>query len=100
MQVKIDPTTGTLIDEDDDGIYEYFYHENPPPTVEYDLPPLEDPADADFPPDSLIDNPLQPAPPTLEELRDDNALPRASRNEPASQNGTDAAARILNPSNQ
>ena len=30
--IKIDPVTGTRTDEDDsEGIYEYFYHENPPP---------------------------------------------------------------------
>ena len=99
MQVKIDPTTGTLINESEDGMYEYFYHENPPPTAVQDLPPLEDPTPADFPPDSMIDNPLQPAPPTEEE-RNGAALPRASRDEPNSANGADAAARIMNPSGQ
>ncbi len=30
--IKIDPVTGTRVDEDDsEGVYEYFYHENPPP---------------------------------------------------------------------
>ena len=99
MQVKIDPTTGTLISEGEDGMYEYFYHENPPPTAVQDLPPLEDPTPADFPPDSMIDNPLQPAPPTEEE-RNGAALPRASRDEQNSASGTDAAARIMNPSGQ
>jgi penicillin-binding protein 1A len=30
--IKIDPVTGTRVDDDDsEGVYEYFYHENPPP---------------------------------------------------------------------
>lgn len=30
--IKIDPATGTRVDDDDsEGVYEYFYHENPPP---------------------------------------------------------------------
>lgn len=39
VTINIDPTTGT---RDDGGILEYFYHENPPPLVEPDLPPLFD----------------------------------------------------------
>jgi penicillin-binding protein 1A len=39
IAINIDPTTGT---RDDSGILEYFYHENPPPLVEPDLPPLFD----------------------------------------------------------
>jgi penicillin-binding protein 1A len=39
VAINIDPTTGT---RDDNGILEYFYHENPPPLVEPDLPPLFD----------------------------------------------------------
>jgi penicillin-binding protein 1A len=39
VAMNIDPTTGT---RDDSGITEYFYHENPPPLVEADLPPLLD----------------------------------------------------------
>ncbi len=96
IKVKIDPTLGTLINEDEEGIYEYFYQENPPPSVEYVLPPLLDPTDADFPPDSMINNPLQPAPPPSDEQQNSNALPRASRDEAPS--GVDAAAGILNPS--
>jgi penicillin-binding protein 1A len=29
--IKINPKTGTRVDNDDEGIYEYFYHEFPPP---------------------------------------------------------------------
>lgn len=97
MQVKIDPTTGTLINEDEEGIYEYFYQENPPPSVEYVLPPMEEPSDSDFPPDNLINNPLQPAPPIIEP-RNEAPPPRNSPPVNTDQpNGADAAASILNP---
>ena len=109
IQVKIDPTTGTLIDIDEEGMYEYFYQENPPPRVEYDLPPLEDPTDPAYPPDSMTDNPLQPAPPPLlppDEPTNDTAIPRASRqvtsaaavgNPTKATSNTESAASILNP---
>lgn len=64
MSLRIDPTTGTLADEDEDSIDEYFYHENPPPLLELDLPPLMDAFESAFPPDNLPNNPLQPGPPT------------------------------------
>jgi penicillin-binding protein 1A len=102
MTVKIDPTLGTLINEDEEGVYEYFYQENPPPAVETILPAMEDPTESDFPPDNLPNNPLQPEPPQLmDELPDDIDVPRPSR--PAgtprnSDNGADAAANVLNPS--
>lgn len=38
MSLRIDPTTGIRADNDENGIYEYFYHENPPPEVEVPLP--------------------------------------------------------------
>jgi penicillin-binding protein 1A len=67
MTVKIDALLGTLANEDDEGIYEYFYQETPPPVIETVLPPMEEPSAADFPdssfPDSMTDNPLQPHPP-------------------------------------
>ena len=67
MQLKIDPLLGILIGEDEEGIYEYFYQENPPPEVEAYIPPLDDPTAEDFPqqfiPDNMLDNPLQPQPP-------------------------------------
>jgi penicillin-binding protein 1A len=71
MKVKIDSATGTLINEGEDGIYEYFYQENPPPTHVYELPPMEEPTSADFPeitfPDNMTDNPLHPQPPDVSE---------------------------------
>lgn len=40
MELRIDPVTGIRADNDENGIYEYFYHENPPPEVEVPLPPM------------------------------------------------------------
>ncbi|MBM3351568.1 MAG: penicillin-binding protein 1A [Betaproteobacteria bacterium] len=41
MSLKIDPVTGLRTEEDDNnGISEYFYHENPPPEVDTPLPPM------------------------------------------------------------
>jgi penicillin-binding protein 1A len=59
MVVRVDAATGVLINQDEEGIDEYFYHENPPPSVETLLPPMQEPAESDFP-DSLIQNPMQP----------------------------------------
>ncbi len=61
MVVRVDAETGVLVDQDEEGIDEYFYHENPPPSVETLLPPMQEPAESDFP-DSLIVNPMQPQP--------------------------------------
>ncbi len=112
MTVKINPASGVLVDESDEGIYEYFYHESPPPTAETYLPPMLEPGESDFP-DSLIDNPLQPQPPNLPEDSQDEAVvtkplrdapaaavnnPRAAGRSSNTQNSSDAAARVLNPS--
>lgn len=41
LSLKIDPTTGLRTDDADvEGIYEYFYHENPPPEPEVPLPSM------------------------------------------------------------
>ena len=109
MQVKIDPLTGTLINEDEDGIYEYFYQENPPPKVEMVLPPMEEPTEADFPasayPDSITDNPLQPQPPDAPAPIRNNPViiergSEQARPAQAPNNNSDdgSAARVLNPS--
>lgn len=39
MAINIDPTTGI---RDENGITEYFYHENPPPSMETQPAPMED----------------------------------------------------------
>ncbi len=99
MSVKIDELTGTLTEEDDEnGIYEYFYQENPPPRVEITLPPMEDPTGADFPenafPNSMTDNPLQPQPPSLPiEAPQASPAPHHNTNDEA-----DVTTRALNPS--
>jgi len=107
MKVKIDALLGTLVNEDEEGIYEYFYQENPPPVVETVLPPMEDPTASDFPesafPNSMTDNPLQPQPP--EPQQNHNAPERNSgerSRQPStnsnSDNNNDSANRVLNPS--
>lgn len=60
MALRIDPVTGIRADNDENGIYEYFYHENPPPEVEVPLPSMLDNVEPD---DSLLSQPqrmLQP----------------------------------------
>jgi len=37
--IKIDPDTGTRVEDDQPGIYEYFYHEFPPPEPDIDAGP-------------------------------------------------------------
>lgn len=110
MKVKIDGLTGTLINEDEDGIYEYFYQENPPPSLEAVLPPMEEPTASDFPdnafPNSITDNPLQPRPPeSPEPIRNNPVIIDRSAEQarpiqgPARNNsGDDSAAHVLNPS--
>ena len=46
LAIKIDPTTGTRADNDASAIYEYFYHENPPPQVEIPVPPMSEEVEA------------------------------------------------------
>lgn len=73
MALQIDPVTGTLIDnpEEGEGMLEYFYHENPPPLLELDFPALSDIFESIFSGSGDTSNPsstpLQPAPPSLEE---------------------------------
>ena len=109
MAVKINSYNGKLVGEDDEGIYEYFYHENPPPTFEAYLPPMLDPIDEEFQ-ESITNNPLQPQPPSLPDDAQNESVvtkpreaPAAPANNPSAaskptQNSSDAAARVLNPS--
>ena len=111
MQLKIDPLLGIMISEDEEGIYEYFYQENPPPEVETYLPPLEEPTAADFPestfPDSITDNPLQLPQAPNEQPQNNTNTARSINERPTRQAGpsnsnsigsNDSAARVLNPS--
>ena len=95
MTVKIDSLTGTLAQEDEEGIYEYFYQENPPPVLQRDLPPMEDPSDSGYPdngfPNNMTDNPLQPQPPDL-------PLPPSTPQNNNSRGEADVVTRAINPS--
>ena len=98
MTVKIDSLTGTLAEEDEEGIYEYFYQENPPPVLQIDLPPMEDTSDSNYPdngfPNSMTDNPLQPQPPDL-----NSAPPPAHTTQNNnSRDEADVVTHVLNPS--
>ncbi len=104
MQLKIDPLLGIMIGEDEEGEYEYFYQENPPPEVEMILPPMEDPSADDFPqhiPENMLDNPLQPAPPVHEppELQGESVkaeprpMPQTITKSASSPNNTNTTAR-------
>ncbi len=94
VKLKIDPEDGTLLSDFSfsDGIEEYFYHENPPPSASYDIPSLEDTTEQDYArPDSMdmITNPMRsgrPAP--VEERRLDSppARPESPRREGGSTN--------------
>ena len=107
MQVKVDAHNGTLAYEDEPGIYEYFYHETPPPAATVELPPMEEPDESIFmPADGFpTSNPLQPEPPTIIEPAKESApkeAPSAAPSNPPStpKDNTDAsaaAARVLNP---
>ena len=113
MQVKINSYTGTHVYEDEPGMYEYFYQENPPPATYVDLTPLEELPDAYNPdgslPDSITNNPLQPQPPSLppapnqpqnnapsERVPVETPRPAAPNNN--NNDSADSAAHILNPS--
>ena len=113
MQVKINSYTGTHVYEDEPGMYEYFYKENPPPATYVDLTPLEELPDAYNPdgslPDSITDNPLQPQPPPLPPAPNqpqNNApserapveTPRPAAPNNNNNDSADSAAHILNPS--
>ena len=96
VAMNIDPTTGT---RDDSGVTEYFYHENPPPLVEADLPPLLDGSqNADEP---GVNSPLTNQP--QQTLQPEIILPakpaQTSPSPPPSSGHSDAqsnAARLLN----
>jgi len=109
-KLKVHPTTGTLVNDFDYGIYEYFYHENPPPEARVVIPDLEDSTEYDVPTDPSPPNPLQPEPPALPPPTpvDHNktdaplATPTVSRQHEHNKGVNDLqynnpAARILNP---
>lgn len=106
VKLKINADDGTLAGDFDEGIDEYFYHENPPPSAAYDIPSLEGSTDHEYDhQDSMdmISNPLQPgnrnAAPVEE--RKLEAAPRTEkpRREPNADSEADSnpVSRIFNP---
>lgn len=106
VKLKINADDGTLAGDFDDGIDEYFYHENPPPSAAYDIPSLEGTTDHEYDHQDSMDmitNPMQPgnrsAAPVEE--RKLEAAPRTER--PRRESTTDSEAdsnpisRIFNP---
>jgi penicillin-binding protein 1A len=119
VELKVDPNNGGLVDDYDYGIFEYFYHENPPPRHHAYVPPIDEPAFEDIP-EGAIDNeqsPLHPQPPDIaprnNEPEKDNVTKRQDRQERTASeerkpkveakaeqqiDASTAAARALNPS--
>jgi len=106
MALRIDPTTGVRADNDENGIYEYFYHENPPPEVETELPGMLDGGEAM--PLSQPQQMLQPdvtilprngasrTPDQAAKLRESNAGKAAKPNDSANKTA-DQAQQLLSP---
>jgi penicillin-binding protein 1A len=97
--IKIDPTTGIRADDDESGIIEYFYHENPPPQVEIPLPPLLDGEGSENAVTNQAQNVLQPEiilTPANPNQAGPNQPNRVVKPEPPNA-GQNPAARILNP---
>lgn len=103
VKLKIDPEDGTLLSDFSfaDGIDEYFYHENPPPSASYDIPSLEDTTEQDYArPDSMdmITNPMRsgeakrPAPVEERRLDTPSARPESHRREGSATNPASNAA--------
>ena len=103
VKLKIDPEDGTLLSDFSfaDGIDEYFYHENPPPSASYDIPSLEDTTEQDYArPDSMdmITNPMRsgeakrPAPVEERRLDTPSARPDSHRREGSAANPASNAA--------
>jgi len=120
MLLRVDPTTGTLIDSGDSdeysdyGVNEYFYNENPPPMLQLSFPTLTDAFDSGLP---TQNNPLQPntanspnpayvpAPAVTPSPAAPSAADQASEKNrdavnalPKRANSTDNARNVLNPS--
>ena len=91
VAIYIDPTTGI---RDENGILEYFYHENPPPQIEMQLPSLLD--DAGEPASvNQAQQVLQPEitlSPATPGQTAPNQTPRSAKTDPQN-----AASKILNP---
>lgn len=97
--IKIDPTTGIRADDDESGIVEYFYHENPPPKVERFLPELFGDENSDNAVTDQAQRVLQPDIILSPSMPPTQPLPSQPNREtkPEPSNGQNAAARVLNP---
>jgi penicillin-binding protein 1A len=93
--INIDPVTGT---KDDGGILEYFYQENAPRSVEYDIAPmLEGGNNSDDP--AFNASPQNQAQQTLQPEITLSAKPNQMSHQPTSNSNTDAhtsATKLLN----
>jgi penicillin-binding protein 1A len=93
--INIDPVTGT---KDDGGILEYFYQENAPRSVEYDIAPmLEGGNNSDDP--AFNASPQNQAQQTLQPEITLSAKPNQMAHQPTSNSNTDAhtsATKLLN----
>ena len=54
IALRIDPVTGVRADNDENGIYDYFYQENPPPEIQVPLPSLLDESTITSQPQKLL----------------------------------------------
>jgi penicillin-binding protein 1A len=115
VQLKVNAANGGLVDDYDDGVYEYFYHENPPPRHYITIEPIEEPTYQDFPDGAFENtpnapNPLQPQPPEIAPQSDGNQT-RLDKNlstdkiekkvvleAKQTEANTNGAMRVLNPS--
>jgi penicillin-binding protein 1A len=107
VKLKIDPEDGTLLNDFSfkDGIDEYFYHENPPPSASYDIPSLEDTTESDYSRSDSMDmitNPLRgevkKLPPVEERKLEPQTKPETPTREQntGSQNKGNPASRLFN----
>jgi penicillin-binding protein 1A len=83
VEIKINPSSGTEVEDYDYGVFEYFYHENRPPRHHVYIPEINEPAYEDFP-DGAMDNeqsPLNPQPPEITPLRDEPAKENVVKNQ-------------------
>ncbi|WP_020183037.1 penicillin-binding protein 1A [Methylotenera sp. 1P/1] len=104
VKLKINPDDGTLAGDFDEGVDEYFYHENPPPSASYDIPSLEGTTEQDYArPNSMdmITNPMQPnsrAAPVEERRLDGAQKTEKPRREPSADSETESnpLSRIFN----
>lgn len=104
--IKINPATGTRVEDFEDGMTEYFYQENPPPRAQVVLPPLLEENDNSentlnnqaqqvLQPEIIL-SPTEPSLPTSTNPAANESPARSIKPEQPS-SGQNAAAKILNP---